>query len=71
MNEVCRDCGNPADPEQTMRFDDIGKPPLFWCTYCGIWANAMNKALEQAFKERPGFAKQLEQELDKVEKKQN
>jgi hypothetical protein len=63
---TCRDCGREADPEYTMNFDDIGELPIYWCTACGMAAREMNAALEKAFAERPGFAQQLELEIERA-----
>ena len=37
---ICRDFGRPGccsipDTRYTMRFDDIGEEPIYWCTHCG------------------------------------
>ena len=45
-------CEEVADLEYTMRFDDIGQPPLYWCEPCGKAARAMDRVLGQAFEER-------------------
>jgi len=57
-------CAGKADARYTMRFDDIGEEPIEWCANCGPAAHALNDALQKAF-ERPGFAAQLEAEIDK------
>lgn len=72
----CQDCDDPdgppegcgiiADPEYTMDFSDIGKPPIFWCTNCGKRAKAMNELLQEAFKKDATFAGRLKKEIDKV-----
>lgn len=61
-DQVCRDCGKPADPEQTMNYDDIGKPELYWCTKCGVQANQMQKVLMEKLK-NPTFSKEFAKEL--------
>jgi len=61
----CRECGRPANPDFTMRFDDLGEEPLLWCTTCGPFAKRMAKALTQAFETEAGFAEKLEAELEK------
>ena len=66
MSDTCHDCGRDADPEYTMRFDDIGAPPIHWCSACGMVAQEMNAALEKAFAERPGFAGQLALEIERA-----
>jgi len=43
------ECAKAPDPKYTMRFDDIGKPPIYWCSVCGPEASAMDKALNRAF----------------------
>ena len=56
----CNDAGKPgcltiADPAWVMRFDDIGEPPIHWCSVCGPEAHAMEAALMEAMETRPGF----------------
>ncbi|MDA4131847.1 MAG: hypothetical protein OK454_01800 [Thaumarchaeota archaeon] len=66
--ETCRDCGEPADPEYTMDFTDVEPGAyIYWCAVCGPEAKRMNDALDEAFKTRPGFAKELELAIDKAE----
>lgn len=60
-------CLRVIDPDQTMRFDDIGKPPLHWCSACGPKARAMGEAIEQAINERPGFADKLREAIEQAE----
>lgn len=53
----CRDFGREGclgepDPRYTMRFDDIGEPPLYWCTACGPGAHALTEAFTAALQER-------------------
>lgn len=67
----CQDfeeCGNEADPEFTMDFTDV-EPGAYihWCRECGPRAQEMDKALKEAFATRPGFAKQLEEAIDRVQ----
>lgn len=62
-------CLGIADSRYTMRFDDIGEEPLYWCTFCGIQAEAMNKALLKAFKARPELAGELRKAIDEVTRK--
>lgn len=53
----CRDegarpgCLGKADPRYTMPFDDIGRPSVYWCAFCGPEAHAMNAALSEALKD--------------------
>lgn len=49
-DESC--CLRDPDPRYTMRFDDIGEPPLMWCAFCGPRAHAISKALELACEQR-------------------
>ena len=57
---VCRDygerpgCLRKADERYTMRFDDIGKPPIYWCAACGPGEHEVKRMLEKAFDEQ-GF----------------
>lgn len=73
MFERCQDdkqgkpgCLGIADSRFTMRFDDIGEAPIYWCSSCGAKAIAMNKALQQAFETRPGFFEELRAAVDEV-----
>lgn len=74
MSGFCNDYGDAPgclrepDERYTMRFDDLGEPPLLWCTVCGIRAHAMWRALEQAYRERPGFHEDLKREVDQAER---
>ncbi len=72
---VCKDHGRPgcllvADPAYTMRFDDIGEKPIYWCSHCGAEAQAITEAINNAFKTRPGFAEQFKDAIDKAVVKQ-
>ena len=49
-----------------MRFDDIGEEPIYWCTFCGKEAQAMNEAIQKAFKTRPNFAEEFKEAIDGV-----
>ncbi len=65
---VCRDFGRPGccsipDERYTMRFDDIGEPPIYWCTFCGKEAEELDKIIQEALRTRPGFAEILEQAI--------
>lgn len=63
MQHKCRDYGDPdaplclgdIDERYTMRFDEIGEPPIYWCTRCGPLAHAMDKELMHALEHEPGF----------------
>lgn len=72
MESKCKDFGdNPdcletVDPAYTMDWSDIGKDPMYFCSYCGKIAKQMTDALDRAFKTRPGFAEQLKTAIDKV-----
>jgi DNA-directed RNA polymerase subunit RPC12/RpoP len=61
----CHDCGKPADPAQTMNFDDIGKPPIFWCTKCGEENNKVQVGLEKLLKSDEKFKEKFAKELYK------
>jgi len=62
----CQDCENEAHPDCFLSFDDIGEGRIYWCTECWPRAQAMDRALKEAFK-APGFAAKLEAELNKAE----
>lgn len=59
-------CLGIADSRFTMRFDDIQEEPLYWCSCCGVQAQQMNEALQQAFETRPGFAEDLQKAMDQL-----
>lgn len=57
---ICNDFGdNPMclcdpDPRYTMRFDDIGEAPIYWCAFCGPGAHMLDKSLMDALQsQRP------------------
>jgi predicted nucleic acid-binding Zn ribbon protein len=47
-----------------MRFDDIGEEPIYWCTFCGEQAKAMDKVIQAAFANRPEFAAEFEKAIN-------
>jgi hypothetical protein len=66
MKPLCNDFGDrpgclrEADERYTMRFDDIGEPPIFWCAFCGPEAHALGASLDSALRARgPEFQKEL------------
>lgn len=68
---VCRDFGRPGcesipDDRFTMRFDDIGESPIYWCTHCGLEAFKINKAIENAMKTDETFYSKFEFEINKA-----
>jgi len=66
--EYCRDCARPADDRYTMRFDDIGKPPLYWCDKCGPTVHAQSAAFAKALQERgPEFMRKAEELIREAE----
>lgn len=83
MNKIiieikCRDfgerpgCLGEPDERFTMRFDEIGEPPLYWCSRCGPEAKAMNEAFTKAIRERgPEFRKIAEDAIKKAEERKN
>lgn len=63
------DCLKTADERYTMRFDDIGEPPIYWCAVCGPAAHAMGAALEAALNTRGHeFAVQAEAAISEAER---
>lgn len=67
---VCKDWSRPGclvvpDDRYTMRFDDIGEPPILWCAWCGPQAQAMDAIIQKAFAERPNFATEFKDSLDR------
>jgi hypothetical protein len=59
-------CLGEADPRYEMRFDDLGEPPIQWCSACGPRAHAMNAALVEAIRD-PEKAATIERMLDAAE----
>ena len=55
---ICNDYGDrpgclrDADDRYTMRFDDIGEPPIYWCAFCGPEAHSLEKAITNAIETR-------------------
>ncbi len=45
-------CQKEPDPRYTMRFDDLGEPPILWCAHCGPGAQAMASVIAAAIDER-------------------
>lgn len=67
---ICQDFGRPGcltipDERFTMRFDDIGMPPILFCSYCGAEAKAINAIIQQAFVDRPEFAEDFKKAIEK------
>lgn len=64
-------CLGTPDPKYEMNFDDIGEPPLLWCSHCGPEAHAMNDALTEALASRgPEFASEFERAVAGAEGQQ-
>lgn len=75
MQGYCNDYGDAPgclgtpDERYTMRFDDIGLPPILWCAFCGPQAHAFDKALTEALDERgPEFVEDFKQIVDAASK---
>ena len=61
-------CRKTSDLEYTMRFDDIGQPPIYWCEACGRRAREMDKAINRAFQERGSeFVSEFAKAIEKAE----
>lgn len=72
IKQVCRDHGRPGclevpDERYTMRFDDIGEEPIYWCTHCGPEAHALNDIIVAAFKANPAFYERAKELIEKAE----
>jgi len=70
LPRLCRDHGRPGclgeiDERYTMRFDEIGEPPIYWCAWCGPQAKEMAAAIKKAFADRPGFAADFKAAIEK------
>jgi hypothetical protein len=40
-------CLEIADPEQTMDFSDIGEKLIYWCSVCGRYSHAIDRAIQR------------------------
>jgi hypothetical protein len=71
----CRDFGDrpgclgEIDERYTMRFDDIGEPPIYWCSNCGAEAQLINGLITEAFKTQPGFKQKFARAIHDAETK--
>ncbi len=62
------DCLGVVDERYTMRFDDLGEPPIYWCARCGPEASTMIAALTEALEMRgPDFAAELQDAIGAAE----
>jgi hypothetical protein len=78
--KVCNDLGDniaclgTIDERYTMLFDDIGQPPIYWCSHCGPEAHEQYKLLMDVC-ERGGpevvkaIMEEVDREVAKVEAK--
>lgn len=70
---TCRDfgerpgCLREPDPAFEMRFDDLGEPPIQWCSHCGPDAHALHRAIEKALRVDKTFAKRFEAAIGEAE----
>ena len=78
MTHWCNDYGDregclgEADERYTMRFDDIGEEPIYWCAFCGPTAHAMEQVIATALQERgPAFQKELTELIEQALAEQN
>lgn len=76
MRDYCNDYGDAEgclgtpDERYTMRFDDIGLPPILWCASCGPKAQALDKVLTKALEERgTAFVEDFTKIVDDARKK--
>lgn len=77
MPSKCRDFGDldapgclgDIDERYTMRFDDIGCPPIYWCARCGPLAHEMDKALTHMLEHKPGAYEKLQELLSVADEK--
>ena len=75
---ICRNFTDPTappgclkvyDPKFTMRFDDLGERPIYWCSFCGPMAAAMDELLQAGLQARgPEFKKDLEKAITEAER---
>jgi hypothetical protein len=70
MTHLCNDygdsptCEREADERYTMDYTDIGEGYIYWCARCGQVAHAMNEALVEAMRTRPGFIEELREAIE-------
>lgn len=46
-NHVCRDCGEEADENYTIRLDALGEEPYYYCGVCGSLAKELEKMVNE------------------------
>lgn len=72
----CRDfgerpgCLGTPDPRFTMDFSDIGEDPIYWCSFCGAEAQALDAALVSALHDGRVSPDQLKSLLEEAEAKE-
>jgi hypothetical protein len=59
-------CLGTIDEKYTMRFDDIGEEPIYFCSHCGPINHALQKVFDKAF-EDPETRSKLEEAITKAE----
>jgi len=57
-------CRMMADERYTMRFDDIGEEPIYWCAACGPLVQEIDALIDEAFETRPGFAEEFRDAIE-------
>lgn len=64
-------CLGEADDQYTMNFDEIDRPLVSWCSYCGPDAHKMNEMLEDALSDGdPKFREKLIEMIEQCENRQ-
>lgn len=81
IEHKCRDYGDRpgclGDPDErfTMRFDDIGEDPIYWCSFCGPEAHELDKLFQDTIKKAiakgPEAVKRVFDLMEEVEKEQH
>jgi hypothetical protein len=72
IEQKCKDFGDRPgclgdnDERYTMRFDDLGEEPLYWCASCGPPNHAMDKALTEFMMASPENVEKVKKALDQV-----
>ena len=73
MAIMCQDwpdrpgCLGERDPQYTMHFDDLGEPPIYWCSHCGRWAHEVDVTIEMAVEDRgKEFLQEFSAAIDKA-----
>ena len=65
-----KDCLGAIDEQYTMRFDEVGEEPLYFCSVCGKRAQWFESSIMKAFAERPEFFDEFKAAIEKAQARQ-